>query len=140
MREGGVQRLIWLALARTTVLFRNNAGKAWLSGGGKVRRLEDGSVVVPFARPIALGLAKTNGDSPDGMHDLVGYTSITITPEMVGRRVAVFTSIEAKESGGGEVTAEQQKFCEVIRKAGGISGIASSPAMAQLIINEYCPP
>lgn len=137
MQESTVLRQTWLAVAATTVLFRNNAGKAWLSGGGKVKRLTDGSVVVPFARPIALGLAKVNGDSPDGIHDTIGYTSMIITSEMVGRRVAVFTSLEIKESEGGVVTDEQLKFCETIRKAGGISGIASSPGMAQLIINEY---
>ena len=65
--ESTVQRNVWLALARRALarvtLFRANSGKAWLSGGGKVEVDARGTAHVPFARPVALGLALTSGDT-----------------------------------------------------------------------------
>ena len=55
--------------------FRNNVGQAW---AGEKRD-----------KPVRYGLEK-------GSADLIGYTSVVITPEMVGQKVAIFTSIEDK--------------------------------------------
>lgn len=137
MRESDVLRHIWLAVASRATLFRLNTGKAWVSGGGPVRRLTDGSVVVPFARPIALGLSKPNGDPVLGAYDLIGFTPVVITPDMVGKKVAVLTCIDAKNSDGGKVSNDQDHFGNVIRDAGGIAGIAHTPAVAQSLIFEY---
>lgn len=138
MRESDVLRHIWVAVANKCTLFRLNTGKAWLSSTGRpVRRFPDGSVLIYDARPISMGLAKPNGDPLTGAYDLIGYTSIEVTPDMVGKRVAVLTTIDAKNSKGGKVSPEQLKFGNVIREAGGIAGIASTPAMAQSIIFEY---
>jgi len=136
LREQNVLRRIWLAVAAQTTLFRLNTGKAWVSGGGPVQRLKDGSVVVPFARPIALGFSRPNGDPVVGAYDLIGYTNVTITPEMVGRTVAVFTAIDAKRSAGGRTSDEQLRFGKNIRDAGGIAGIAPSESVAQSIIRD----
>lgn len=135
--ENTVLREIWLAVSRTTVLWRINTGKGWVSGGGEVQRLTNGSVIVPFARPIALGLAKPNGDPIVGAHDLIGYTRVTITPDMVGKTIPVFTSFDAKEPGGGRTRKEQAHFAAVIRGEGGISGIARAASVAQTIIRDY---
>lgn len=137
MQESNVLRRIWLAVAEHATLFRLNTGKAWVSGGGPVRRLKDGSVVVPFARPIALGLARPNGDPVVGAYDLIGYTRVTITPDMVGRTLPVFTAIDAKRSDGGRTSTDQLKFGQIIRDAGGIAGIAPSESVAQSIILEF---
>lgn len=137
MRESNVLRRIWLAVADHATLFRLNTGKAWVSGGGPVQRLKDGSVVVPFARPIALGLALPNGDPVVGAYDLIGYTRVTITPDMVGRTVPIFTAIDAKRSTGGRTSDEQARFGKIIRDAGGIAGIAPSESVAQSIISDY---
>ena len=66
--ESSVQRLVWAAVAATTILFRINTGRAWLSGMGPagVRKLTDGSVHLLAARPIALGFSRTNGDPVAG--------------------------------------------------------------------------
>ena len=147
MLEGSVQRAAWLATAKVsslfksavrTVLFRVNTGKGWVSGGGKPYRLNDGSVVVPAGRPIALGFGLTNGDPLEGAADLNGWTSLVVTPEMVGSTVAVFTAIETKRSDGGRKRTGQINYVDQVRAAGGIAGFAKSPDEAQSIVADYC--
>ena len=69
-------------------------------------------------RPVSFGLCK-------GSADLIGYRSITITPEMVGQQVAVFTSIEVKTPTG-RIRPEQRAWMETVQAAGGIAGVARS--------------
>lgn len=138
--EGANQRAIWLAAAALagTVLFRANSGRAWL-GSGPPRRLTDGSVVIPGARPIALGLALANGDPVVGQSDLLGWRTITVTPDMVGCRVAVFAAIEAKREVGGRTSADQRRFVDVVQRAGGIAGVANTPEAAVRILDAWKP-
>jgi len=69
-------------------------------------------------RLVTFGLAK-------GSADLIGWRTITITPDMVGRQVAVFTSIEVKTERG-RVRPEQHAWLTAVTGAGGIAGIARS--------------
>jgi hypothetical protein len=69
-------------------------------------------------RLVTFGLAR-------GSADLIGWRSIVVTPEMVGRRLAVFCSIEIKTPNG-RVKPEQQAWLGVVQGAGGIAGIARS--------------
>lgn len=69
-------------------------------------------------RPVQFGLAK-------GSADLVGWKTVTITPDMVGQEVAVFASIEVKTPTG-RPTQYQQAWLSAVEKAGGIAGIARS--------------
>jgi len=69
-------------------------------------------------RPVQFGLAR-------GSADLIGWRTITITPEMVGQRLAVFTSIEVKTERG-RVRPEQHAWLSTVQGAGGIAGIARS--------------
>jgi len=78
-------------------------------------------------RPVQFGLAR-------GSADLIGWRTITITPEMVGRQVAVFTSIEVKTPTG-RVRPEQAAWLSAVTGAGGIAGIARSVADASQIIS-----
>ena len=137
--EGVVQREVWLALGRISRLFRLNTGRAWISNLGPkgVQRLDDGSVRIHAARSIALGFASPNGDPVVGAGDLPGYTTFTITPEMVGRKVAVFTSIETKRTKGGRASPDQISWMEQVQKAGGIAGIANSAEAALKIIEQW---
>jgi hypothetical protein len=50
--------------------------------------------------------------SARGSADLIGYRSITITPDMVGQQVAVFASIEVKTPTG-RIRPEQQQWLAV---------------------------
>ena len=138
--EATTQKRIWLAAAALAgvVLFRANSGRAWL-GTGQPQRLQDGSVVLHGARPIALGLALANGSPVVGQGDLLGWRSITITPDMVGCTVAVFLSVEAKRTEGGRTTNDQKHWRDSIILAGGIAGVANSPEAAKKIIEDWVP-
>jgi len=138
--ESTNQRGIWLASAALAgvVLFRANSGKAWL-GSGAPAWLKDGSVVLQGARPVALGLALANGAPVVGQGDLLGWRTITITPDMVGCRVAVFLSVECKRTAGGRTSKDQAHWMQQVVKAGGIAGVANSPEAAKKIIQEYRP-
>ena len=58
---------------------------------------------------------------------------VTITPEMVGRKVAVFLAIEAKRPG--EPAREDQfKFLTRVVDSGGIAGVAHSAEELEAII------
>lgn len=63
--------------------------------------------------------------------DLIGITSMLITPEMVGQMVGVFTAIETKRTGwvyseNDERAVAQKKFHDIVKSAGGFAGFASS--------------
>jgi hypothetical protein len=60
-----------------------------------------------------------------GSSDLIGFQSVTITPEMVGQKVAVFTAFEIKTPKG-KPTPAQTKFIEMVRSFGGIGAIVRS--------------
>lgn len=78
-------------------------------------------------RMVQFGLAR-------GSADLIGWRTITITPDMVGRQLAVFTSIEVKTERG-RVRPEQHAWLNTVQGAGGIAGIARSIADATQIIS-----
>jgi len=109
--EQQIQQQIRLSCSRGPVrLHRNNCGT-----------LRD-----QHGRPVSFGLAK-------GSSDLIGWTTRTITPEMVGQQVAVFTSIEVK-SPTGRVRPEQQQWIDAVQAAGGIAGVARSVEDAQQLL------
>ena len=79
-------------------------------------------------RPVQFGLAR-------GSADLIGWRTITVTPDMVGSRLAVFTSIEVKTPTG-RLTPAQSAWLGVVRGAGGIAGVARSVRDAHEIIEN----
>jgi hypothetical protein len=134
MDETSVLRRVWLGMQGISTLFRIQTGKAWVSGGGKVQRLPNGNVLVPNGRPIALGFSLVNGDPVEGTSDLVGLTKVTVTPEMVGHTLPVFTVFEAKRTDGGHTPPAQHRFIGFVKDAGGIGAVVNSPEIA---IAEY---
>lgn len=117
MSESAALQAIRLALGTLPGLrlFRNNVG---------VLRDSEG-------RPVRFGLHP-------GSSDLIGWRSVTITPEMVGQRVAIFTALEVKAPGGTHrVTTEQHTFLRNVEAAGGIAGVARSPEQALLALGLY---
>jgi len=111
--ETTLQQKIRLALGTRTDLrlFRNQVGQ-----------LPDPCT----GRPVQFGLAR-------GSADLIGWRTITVTPEMVGQRIAVFTSIEVKTPNG-QVKPEQHAWQRTVSAAGGIAGIARSVQDANEIL------
>lgn len=60
-----------------------------------------------------------------GSSDLIGWKTVTITPEMVGCRIAIFLAVEVKTPKG-RVTKQQQNFIDVVRRMGGIAEVVRS--------------
>jgi hypothetical protein len=91
-------------------------------------------------RFVAYGLGSHAGSVLSGTSDLIGLHSITITHDMVGRRIAVFVAIEAKDLR--KPTPAQRTFLTVVHEAGGIAGVAHSVEEAQQILNRgpWAPP
>ena len=137
--ESNVQRAIWLAMGKVSRLFRLNTGRGYVSqlGPKGVHRLKDGSIHIEAPRPIALGFGLMSGEPVKGACDLPGWTEIVITPEMVGRTVPVFTSIEAKATEGGRVSPDQKNWMAQVLGAGGIAGVARSPEEALAIVADW---
>ena len=109
--EQSIQQHIRLRCSTGPVrLFRNNTGTLRDQRG----------------RPVTFGLAK-------GSADLIGWTTRTITADMVGQRIAVFTSIEVKAPTG-RVSPEQRQWLEAVQAAGGVAGVVRSVEDAQSLL------
>lgn len=135
--ESPVQKRGWVALARLGVLvWRLNTGKGWVASGKPIR-LADGSVKLPGGRPISLGFSLMDTEPVVGAGDLIGATPVTVTPEMVGKQVLVFSSFEAKRTDGGRRSADQVRWAGIIADAGGISGFFRSPEEAEAIVSVW---
>jgi hypothetical protein len=93
------------------------------TGATRLFRNNTGTLRDQHGRPVSFGLCK-------GSADLIGYRTITITPDMVGQQVAVFLSIEVKTPTG-RIRPEQQAWLETVQAAGGIAGVARSVEDAQ---------
>ena len=69
-----------------------------------------------------------------GSPDLVGWLPVTITAEMVGRTVAVFTGLETKRERGGTVSDGQERFLARLERDGAITGVVRAGAdVARLV-------
>jgi hypothetical protein len=98
------------------------------SGNCRLFRNNTGTLKDANGRPVQFGLCK-------GSADLIGWTTRTITPEMVGTQVAVFTSIEVKTPTG-RFRPEQRQWLDAVQDAGGIAGVARSVADAQQLLTR----
>ncbi len=107
-----------------TRLFRNNVGMAWQSN--RTQKFRDGSMLLVMPRLVRFGLFKGSGD-------YIGWTSVQITQEMVGTRVAIFTSIETKRAKKSAKSDEQKRWIKVVNLAGGRAGFAETVEQARAI-------
>jgi hypothetical protein len=102
-------------------VFRLNSGKAW---AGKGERLPDGAVLIRQPQFILAGLGGPENEAIEGPPDLFGWTSIVVTPEMVGMTLAVTTGFEIKrEDGKGTTSKGQKTFHAALARDGGIVGV-----------------
>jgi len=73
--------------------------------------------------------------------DLIGFTRVTITPDMVGRTLAVFTAVEVK-SGDWKPRPDckremaQQAFIDWIKANGGFAGFAKCWADFEALVGR----
>lgn len=109
--DDDIQR--WARGQAGLVLWRNTRGEVLLPNGGRLRY----------------------GVGPNGASDRIGYKTITVTPGMVGKRIAVFAAVEVKRPGA-DPTGDQVLFIDRIRAAGGIAGVARSAEDAEGIVAQ----
>lgn len=105
-------------------LFRNTVGSAWVG----VSQWVDGMILVRRPMRVTFGLSV-------GSADIVGWRTITITPDMVGQQIAQFVSIEAKTKRG-RMTKEQQAWLDTVYDAGGVAVVARSVEDAQKAVGS----
>lgn len=113
MSEAAVLKRILLACSRgSSRLMRNNVGALQDKEGRWVRY----------------------GVGGNGGSDLIGWKSVEVTPDLLGRTVAIFSAVEVKEKG--RVTKEQEAFLNAVARAGGLAGVARSPEEAAAILDN----
>jgi len=131
MSESEILQKILMSFTRKTNnlsrIFRNNTGQAWQ--GKQIGVASNGSVTLQFPRRIRYGLCK-------GSSDAIGWTTIKITPEMVGENIAVFTAVETKDKSG-RASDEQVDFLKAVNNAGGFGVLAKSLDDVLDILREY---
>ena len=107
MNEKEVEKKLILHASQVgSTVFKNNVGMAFKEINGK-------------KYPIHFGLC-------EGSSDLIGWTPIVITPDMVGKKVALFTAVEVKldKNGKYRATEKQKNFITAVISAGGLATIA----------------
>ena len=127
MSESKIQQDIQIqARYYDTHLMRNNSGA-----------LND-----EFGRPVRFGLGNVSKEhnKVTKSSDLIGVTSVIVTPDMVGKRVAIFTAIEVKKPNwkwsGDEREVAQKNFIDWIISLGGIAGFANSIDTLKMILRK----
>ncbi len=111
MTHQDLQKSIMLAASKSRIctLLPNRVAKGWV---GTMISYMGGVLKLANARPIESGFGV-------GSSDLIGVTRIVITPEMVGRTVAVFTACEVKV-GRDKLSKDQREYLDLVRDWGGI--------------------
>lgn len=77
------------------------------------------------------------GVGPNGAADWIGFLPVRVTPEMVGHYVAIFVSAETKRPKGAEYDANQFKWRDRVRAAGGIAGITHSWEQGRALVTDF---
>jgi hypothetical protein len=111
MNEASVQSLVRLEAAkRGWKLFRNNTGV----------------LLNPKGQPIRFGLCNDSKQVNEKFKsgDLIGIKQVVITPDMVGRVIGQFVSIECKHEGWKPSLSDaheiaQRNWAQLVRDAGG---------------------
>lgn len=135
MREQALLHKVMIAVSNIGArVFRNHVGmayqgKALVCGREGAVNVRPGDVVVYQARRVRAGLCV-------GSSDLIGWRSLVVTPEMVGKRIAVFSAIECKADDG-RVSDEQENFIEQVRHAGGIALVSTDVAETVSAVEQW---
>jgi hypothetical protein len=132
MNETNITRKIMLAIGKLkhTKIFRNNTAMGW--AGKVVHKWTSAGkqyVTIEGAIPLHAGLVK-------GSSDLIGWKKTTVTQDMVGKEVAIFTAIEVKTQYG-KATKEQINFLEAVKSDGGIASVSRSDQDAIVALDNW---
>jgi hypothetical protein len=124
--ESEIQQLIQMeAMKYGCNLMRNNSGA-----------LKDDT-----GRMVRYGLGNISKKHNDAIKssDLIGFTTIVVTPDMVGKTVAIFTAVEVKHREWKPPMldvreAAQNAFLQWVKSKGGLAGFATSIEMFKRIL------
>jgi hypothetical protein len=97
-------------------------------------RNNSGALLDETGRPVRFGLGNVSKKHAENSKssDLIGITTIIITPEMVGQKIGVFTAIEVKDENWNcqkkldKHETAQFNFIQWVISKGGIAGFANS--------------
>lgn len=118
MNEAAMQSIIRRDFAFIGPIWRNNSGACEDKTGRLIR--------------YGLGNDSAQLNAVVKSSDLIGIVPVTITPDMIGKTIGVFTALEVKapdwtlrpsDSRG----LAQSKFHDIVKKAGGYAGFVASP-------------
>lgn len=117
------------------------------SCGCRLLRNNSGVLYDKTGRPVRFGLGNSRKAVNEKLKtgDLIGWTTVTITPEMVGKNVAIFTCAEVKPKGFKVKTQyrensrewAQENFNQLVRNFGGFSGFVTSGNDLRHMINHF---
>lgn len=113
--------------------------------GVTLLRNNNGACYNDDGRLIRYGLGHVSGKEEWSSGDFVGWTRVKITPDMVGKTVAIFTVAEIKpanfvlkpEYRKGSREAKQQAFNQLVIDNGGFGMIARSGEDLTYYINYF---
>jgi hypothetical protein len=109
-------------------IFRANVGRGWTGQvSNMVMNPDTNRIMITNPRPFNTGL-------PVGFPDLFGLKTIEITPDMVGKSIAVFVALEIKDKGG-RVSEKQKNMLSFLQQQGARAGIARSMPDVIRILN-----
>lgn len=101
--------------------------------GGFLWRNNLGAFKDKAGRMTRFGLANESKQMNNSIKssDLIGILPVTITPEMVGRKVGIFMAIETKKSGWRFTSTDrelaQRRYIKLVQDAGGIAMFLNDP-------------
>lgn len=107
-------------------LLRNNSGALKNNRGEVVR--------------YGLGNISSKHNKQMKSSDLIGFTTKVITPDMIGKTVAIFTAVEVKAehfNTSDERIIAQQNFINWVVRHGGIAGFAKSVDDFKVILKSW---
>ena len=129
--ERDIQNRIRLAVTKAGArCMRNNVGMGWT---GNTSRVDANTIMIHDARPLHAGLGT-------GTSDLIGWLPVLITPEHVGKTLALFLAIEVKRPCG-RPTPDQVAFLRAVNAAGGMAILATSDEQVTRELSPFtaCP-
>lgn len=129
-KEHDLQNEIRMEVSKNQLgtLFRANVGRGWT---GEVQRMNltprTNTLVILNPRPFNTGL-------PAGFPDLFGFVPVTITPDMVGKQIAIFAAVEVKQKSG-RISMKQHDMIAFLQQQGARAGVARSRDDAARILS-----
>ena len=113
--------------------------------GARIWRNNSGATKDENGRMIRYGLGNTSSRINAVMKssDYIGFIPVTITPDMVGKRIAQFMALEMKKPGWKLLPSDkrgqaQAAFGSIVANGGGVFSFISAPQQFEELLNEKC--